>query len=214
MLFRSKKSTSTGAQISASTSATGEVLPPAETFPQATAVLAGVSPANPTDSMVAGEQAAAVADPRRMTEQSHAVMRAFGSIVTVMMHSAAHRDLTVAGIEATLAPAVATGQYIVAEATHQQNGQVRPVAYVLWGSFSSPIDRELQANPDQPFPNKPAAWLGGDVIWITDAAGDATLINKIIEQQQASTWKERTVRMRTSQGGRIAVQTLAEARRQ
>ena len=58
-------------------------------------------------------------------------MQRFGEIVSVFMRSAQHRTLTLADIERLVLPAVATGQFMLAEAEVKATGAKQPVAVVL-----------------------------------------------------------------------------------
>ena len=151
-------------------------------------------------------------DPQqKRTEQSRGVQRALGGILAVLMRSPGHRHLTVADLESIVAPAVATGQFLLAESTNDETGFTKPVAFLLWASFSAAIDARLTAAPEQPFPSKPADCKSGDIVWVVDAAGDQALIGQMIQQQKAATWKGKMVRMRVAgEGGCIAVNTLME----
>lgn len=186
MLFRSKKSS-----------------PP---VPQAAA-----RPPDPATPTAAPAAALEPAQARQRADQSHRILGALGAIATVQMHTPHLRARTMADLEAIVVPAVATGQFSIAEATHKQDGYVTPVAYLLWGSFSAEVDRELSAAPDTPFPSAPREWRGGDVVWIVEAAGDQNLVGELIRRQREGSWNGRTVRIRAAGAdGRVEVSTLSQ----
>lgn len=148
---------------------------------------------------------------KQRADQSHLILRSMGAIMTVLMRSQGHRHLTLADLSGIVVPAVASGQFTVAEASSKQTGIVTPVAFVIWGSFSAAIDAKLSAEPELAFPTQQAEWTSGDVVWIVDAAGDSSVISTMLKQQQETSWKGKTVRMRVAgEGGRIAVSTLMQ----
>lgn len=146
---------------------------------------------------------------QRRADYSHRVMQAFGAIVAVYMRSKSHREMRLADIESVVGPAVTTGQFSLAEATHKKNGLVSPVAIVLWASVSDAINRELSANPAQPPKLAVADWKSGDHIWIIEAIGEQRMLGAMLKQLQASAWKDRSVKMRAREDdGRVAVRSL------
>lgn len=146
---------------------------------------------------------------QRRADYSHGVMQAFGSIVAVYMRSKVHRALRLADIEMFVGPAVTTGQFSLAEATHKQNGLVTPVAVVLWASVSDAVDARISAAPQQPLSLVAADWKSGDTIWIVEAIGDQKMIGTMLQRLQATQWKGRTVKMRAhGEGGWVVTQVL------
>jgi hemolysin-activating ACP:hemolysin acyltransferase len=115
-----------------------------------------------------------------------------------------------ADIEAIVVPAVATGQFTIAEATHKQLGFVTPVAFLTWGSFSADIDRAIQQSPDRPFPSGIKDWRSGDYVWVVEAVGDQRLLTDMLQKQQGGAWKGKTVRMRIQGAdGKMEIRTLS-----
>lgn len=146
---------------------------------------------------------------QRRADYSHRVMQAFGAIVAVYMRSKSHREMRLADIESVVGPAVTTGQFSLAEATHKKNGLVTPVAIVLWASVSDAIDRELSTNPARPLKLAVADWKSGDHVWIIEAIGEQRMLGAMLKQLQASAWKDRDVKMRAREDdGGVAVRLL------
>jgi hemolysin-activating ACP:hemolysin acyltransferase len=151
-------------------------------------------------------------NPSNTTPQKNAqsiILNAFGSIVSVLLHSPNHRNMTVAAIEATIVPAVVTGQYSMVELTLKDKGVSKPVAFLTWGSFSDTIDSELQTSPETQFPEKPSDWKSGDIIWIVDAAGNGQYVAQMIAEQKKRAWQGKTVRIKMKNSdGTIVVRNL------
>lgn len=178
--------------------------------PRTTKASASVDAAKPTPASTSAEPATLPADEvQRRAEYSHRVMQTFGAIVAVYMRSKGHREMRLADIESVVGPAVTTGQFSLAEATHKKNGLVTPVAVVLWASVSDAVDQKLAAQPAQPLRLATTDWKSGDHIWIIEAIGEQRMLGAMLKQLQDSTWKGRGVKMRAKDGeGRIAVRLL------
>lgn len=139
---------------------------------------------------------------------SHNLMRAFGSIMTVLARSPAHRTMSLADLERIVVPAITSGQFSLAEATHRENGLVTPIAALLWANVSAEVDARLAASPDK-LDLAPRDWRSGDIVWVIEAIGDRTAVARTLERQRAGMWKDRTVRIRsTDERGVTAVRTL------
>ena len=139
---------------------------------------------------------------------SHNLMRAYGSILTVLARSAEHRSRSLAELEAVVVPAITAGQFTLAEATHRQNGLVTPIAAVLWANVSPEVDARLAVTPDKP-KLEPREWRSGDIVWIIEAVGDRTAVTQTLERQKAGMWKGRAVRIRaTDEAERVVARNL------
>ena len=66
---------------------------------------------------------------------------AFGDIMGVLMRSPPHRKLTLEVIEQFVEPALATGQFSIAEAHIKEINRSAPVSLVIWASVSPEIDQ-------------------------------------------------------------------------
>lgn len=149
---------------------------------------------------------------QRRANYSHGLVQAFGAIVAIYMKSKFHREMRLSEIENIVGPAVMSGQFSLAEATHKQHGLVTPVAAVLWAGVSDAIDARLSAQPEQPMNLTPADWKSGNTIWIVEAIGDQKVVGAMLGRLQESTWNGRTVKMRSQgEGGRIIASTLAKS---
>lgn len=139
---------------------------------------------------------------------SHNLMRAFGSIITVFARSAAHRTRPLAELEALVVPAITSGQFSLAEATHRQNGLVTPIAAVLWANVSAEVDQRLSAEPER-FHLERQEWRSGDIVWIVEAVGDKEAVARTLQRQKAGMWKDRPVKIRVRDAsGRVSIRVL------
>lgn len=197
--------------------------PPAATqAPAAVPVAAAPPPPSPEPAPAAAAPAAAGPDPapalspeeaKRRAAMSRQVSAAFGDIVSVLMRSPGFKAMPLGELEAFVVPAVATGQFSVAQAQLKANGAVAPVGVVLWASVSPEIDVRLAGAPDKPVRLQPNEWRSGDVIWIVEAAGDRRVIAAQLKRLTSAEWKGRVVKLRVrGQDGKPAVRVLeAEA---
>jgi cytolysin-activating lysine-acyltransferase len=148
----------------------------------------------------------------RVAASKHNLM-ALGEIVSIMMRTRQYRSLTLASVETLVAPAVNSGQFLVAEAQSSENGSVTPIAMVLWASVSSDVDRRLSENLEQPVSLAPNEWKTGDVPWLMAAAGDGRIVNEMIKQLQDKSLKGRPFRIRVrGKDGKDAVGTFQPQR--
>ena len=99
--------------------------------------------------------------------------------VALFLRSPAHRHYTLADLEWCLLPALARGQFLVAEA-RMPDGQAMPAALVLWARVSAEVDARLSAAPGYPIRLHPNEWQSGDVIWIVDAVGEPKAVQECV----------------------------------
>ena len=126
---------------------------------------------------------------------SKGLMAALGEVISVLMRTQQFRDLPLSKIEAVVAPAVLTGQYLVAESQANQNGIIAPLAAVLWASVSSEVDSRL-SKLDQPFRLAPDEWKSGAIPWLVLMAGDRRVMNPMLKQLHEKILRGRPLKMR------------------
>lgn len=147
-------------------------------------------------------------DIKRRAVYSHNLMRAFGSVLTVFSRSAEHRAKSLAELEAIVVPAITSGQFSLAEATHRDNGLVTPIAVVLWANVSPEVDARLAAAPEK-LTLEPRDWRSGDIVWVVETVGDKSALTQTLQRQKTGMWKERTVKIRArDEDGRLVVRML------
>jgi hemolysin-activating ACP:hemolysin acyltransferase len=114
--------------------------------------------------------------------------------VALFLRSPAHRHYTLADLEWCLLPALARGQFMVAEAK-LPDGQAVPAALVLWARVSVEVDARLSAAPRYPIRLHPNEWQSGDVIWIVDAVGEPKAAQQCIETLTMAAFHGRQFKM-------------------
>ena len=114
---------------------------------------------------------------------------AFAQIVTLMMRSQRFRHTFLAELEWLVAPAVATGQFLITEVKSAESGFPAPVAAVLWASVSEAVDARLTASGARPH-LKPGEWASGGILWLIETLGEpraaASLIKNLAEVRFAN----------------------------
>ncbi len=70
----------------------------------------------------------------------------FGEIVTLLMHSAGDKHRSLVDLEWLVVPAVARGQFALADAQSKESGAVAPVGAVLWALVSEDVDKRATGN--------------------------------------------------------------------
>jgi hemolysin-activating ACP:hemolysin acyltransferase len=140
---------------------------------------------------------------------SQRLSTAFGQVVNIMMRSPAHKHLSLADLEWAAVPAVATGQFVLAEAQSKSNGIVAPVAVVMWASVSDDVDRRLASTPEMILRLSLPEWRSGPNLWVMDAIGEPRVIGTLIDRLINAEWKGRSAKMRTrSPEGKAVIATL------
>lgn len=183
--------------------------------PETNESVAGASSPPPADSGEAGAAASdqgvspeVAAQRRKLSKELQA---AFGSIVSIMMRTPNLRQATLADVEALVVPAVATGQFAVAEAQSKENGATAPVAAVLWANVSEEVDRRLSVEGDKPVKLEPKDWKSGDIPWLVMAIGDKRFLKSMLEQVQSKTLNGRPLKTRKMSGNGQASEVSAAA---
>jgi cytolysin-activating lysine-acyltransferase len=137
-------------------------------------------------------------------------MAAFGAIVSIFMRSPAFRNLPLAELESLVVPAIATNQFLIAEAHSKENGSVTPVGAALWAEVSADVDNRLSMNLGHPLKIAPNEWKSGDIAWLIAVAGGAEVVNSILHQLRKTTFGESPLKLLArDKNGRLAVGTLS-----
>jgi hemolysin-activating ACP:hemolysin acyltransferase len=126
---------------------------------------------------------------RNRAALSKRMAAAFGDALTVLMRSPHYKHYSLADMEWLVLPAIATGQFSLADAQHKQIGISAPVALVLWASVSAEVDQRL-GDTNQPIIRlKPQDWKSGDILWIVVAEGAPGVVAKLLETLRKTTFK-------------------------
>ena len=146
---------------------------------------------------------------RKLASASKMVAAAFGEIVSLLMRTPNYKSLPLSDLEWFVVPAVASGQFSLAEAQSKTSGITQPMGVVLWARVSADVDKRLHDGLDQPIRLKPAEWTSGDIVWLIEAAGESRVIEALIKRMRETIWAGRPVRLRArDKDGKSAVGTM------
>ena len=149
---------------------------------------------------------------RKLASASKMVAAAFGEIVSLLMRTPNYKHLMLSDLEWFVVPAVASGQFSLAEAQSKSSGITQPMGVVLWARVSPEVDQRLHEALDQPVKLKPGDWTSGDILWLIEAAGEARVIEALVKRMRETVWAGKTVKLRArGQDGKAAVGTLPAA---
>jgi hemolysin-activating ACP:hemolysin acyltransferase len=138
------------------------------------------------------------AERKRRLQAARRKTSAFGQVVAVMARSNPHKQLPLAELTWLVAPAVQSGQFMMAGKRFKKNGMVVPVTALLWARVSDDVDQQL-ARTTTPMRLDPKAWTSGDHIWLIDAVGDQAMVPQMIQRLGTAAWKGKTIKIRTRQ---------------
>lgn len=152
---------------------------------------------------------------RRRAGLAKQAAAAFGELVTLLMHAPSEKGRPLSDLEWMLMPAVATGQYVIADAQSKQTGAVMPVAGVIWALVSPEIDKQLSQNLEQAPVLKRQDWRSGDIPWVIMALGDQKVLGGLIQNLANTVFKDKPAKIRArGKDGKVIVGKLdASARK-
>jgi hemolysin-activating ACP:hemolysin acyltransferase len=137
---------------------------------------------------------------------------ALGQILAVLSNVPQFQNATLGSAIALAAPAIATGQFLVAMAHSAQSGIAAPAGVALWASVSDEVDRRFSEDLDKPFSISPSEWQSGPHVWLIVTAGDPRSLNVMISNAQQSVLSGRQLKMRTTDGeGKPIIRTFTPA---
>ena len=167
----------------------------------------GTPAAAETASGVNGNKVSAE-DARKRMNASKQMAAAFGEVVSLLMRSGSDKHHSLADLEWLVVPAIARGQYALAEAQSKETGATAPVGAVLWALVSQEVDKRL-SDISAPVRLRPDEWRSGDIPWIVLATGDLKILGGLIQQLTHKAFNERAPRMRVrGADGKISVGQL------
>lgn len=142
-------------------------------------------------------------------QASHRMMLSFGAIASLLMKAERYKHYYIADLEWLVAPAVASGQYSIAEAQSKETGFAVPVACVIWASVSDEVDRRLMTEARQPLRLRADEWASGDVAWLVEAVGDPAAVGRLLEAVLKARYAETGLKaLRPGPDGKWVVQVL------
>jgi len=159
---------------------------------------AAPSPAN-KDSAHSKPIPKQVVEFKKRATKSKQLQAAFGEIVGLLMRTPQFKSLPLSSLDALVVPAIATGQFMIAEAQAKQSGFIAPVAAVLWASVSEEVDRRLSESRDAALKLAPKDWQSGDIPWLIIAAGDQRLVTALRQRLKGTVLKGRSLKSLTAQ---------------
>jgi len=131
---------------------------------------------------------------------------AFGELVTLLMRSEADRKRPIADLEWMVAPAIATGQFAIADAQSKKTGAISPVGAVLWAMVSEDVDKRLSDTSVEQAQLKPNDWRSGSEPWIVMALGDKRIVAGLIKKLSQDVFKGNAPKIRSrNTDGKIVV---------
>lgn len=133
---------------------------------------------------------------RRAAEASLRLSAAFGSIVTVLMNTQAFQATSLSELKTLVTPAIATGQFSLAQVRAKDTRETRPIGVLLWASVSEAVDRRLMAEPKAVVRLAPHEWLSGNVLWIVEGIGERSVVANLIRRQRDRDWRGRPVKIK------------------
>ena len=126
---------------------------------------------------------------------SKLVAASVGDISVVFSRSPDHKHYALADLEWMILPAVAHGQFYVAEAMNKTTGFRAPIAVVTWALVSEEVDRRLSADLSDRIRLRPDEWKSGDVAWIVELAGAPAGVRHALQWLKAGPFKDRDIKL-------------------
>jgi len=150
-------------------------------------------------AQVQGASTEPSAEVRRRAAKSKQLQASFGEIVGLLMRTPEFKGMPLSSLEVLVVPAIANGQFMIAEAQAKQSGLIAPVAAILWASVSEEVDRRLSESRDAPVKLAPKDWKSGDIPWLIIAAGDQRLIGALRQRVEKTVLKGRPLKSLAAQ---------------
>ena len=108
---------------------------------------------------------------------------------------APYKDMPLADLQWLVVPAIASGQFTLAEAQHAGNGMTAPVGVVLWARVSADVDQRLSSSTAHPVRLEPKDWTSGDILWLMEAVGEKQVVNALLTRLSETQWKGKQVKV-------------------
>jgi hemolysin-activating ACP:hemolysin acyltransferase len=135
----------------------------------------------------------------------------FGDVVALLARSPQYRHYSLGDLEWLVVPAIAYGQFRIAEGIDVKTGNRGAVAAALWASVSEEVEQRLVANLGQTPRLQPNEWRSGDRCWLMSVAGEPRAVSMLLKQLSETQFKERPLWIAARDaGGQAVVRGLAE----
>ncbi len=136
-----------------------------------------------------------------------------GRLVAMLMISPRHSKLTVHELNIFLGPALALGQFAVVGAKDVKDGPTKVAAAAWWAFVTPEVDQRLTDSRDEYLKLAPDEWNSGNIPWIVEAVGEARIVNEMLKNIAARTFKGAPAKLRAVlPDGRIAVGRMEPAK--
>ncbi|MCB1505311.1 MAG: toxin-activating lysine-acyltransferase [Hyphomicrobiaceae bacterium] len=135
------------------------------------------------------------------TQRSRTISAQLGAIVAVLMRSPDHRQIPIGDLEGLVGPALAIGQFAIAEG-RGNTGIVVPVAAITWALVSEEVDQRLSDLTNDKPRLEPKEWRSGTIPWIITAAGEMKVLNPLLKhltEKQFANFGPK-IRLRSNEG--------------
>ncbi len=157
-------------------------------------------------------QVASLEEARQRSEASQRFASAFGGIVAVMMQVPGYSQYALSDLKWLVIPALVTGQFSLAQARSKENGEIKPVAVVLWASVSDDVDRRLTADSEVAVRLQPGEWRSGPNLWIVEGIGERSIVAGQIRRLREKEWLGHAVKIKVrGQDGTPVIKLLSPA---
>ena len=124
---------------------------------------------------------------------------AFGEIMSLLMQSPRHQNVSIGSVARKMVPAFLTQQYVIAKAKPDDaKGPPAPVGFAFWAAVSDEVDRKLVQELDKPLELSAEDWTGGDNIWLLDMVAPSAIGPSIIKEIQAKVGTGKPIKMRVA----------------
>lgn len=134
----------------------------------------------------------------------------FGNIVTILMQSAAHQQITLKELHERVVPPFLYNQYRLAEAHKEGSGQTIPVGVIIWAAVADEIHTHLLDESKTDYSLKNEEWKSGDNYWIIDAVGPQRFLTPLLTGLREKEFSGKTVYYRASVKDGIEVRSFKE----
>lgn len=128
---------------------------------------------------------AALVDPedvRRRNEAAQRTAAVLGNIVSVMMQTPGFAGCSVGDLRWLVLPAIATGQYSLAQGRVKSTGEFKTIGVLLWACVSDAVDERLSTDPETTIRLSPDEWRSGNNLWVVEGIGERGIIAQQIRQ--------------------------------
>ncbi len=147
----------------------------------------------------------------RQAMQSKLLAANFGNIVSLLMQSPIHKDLSLEELSTVMVPAMLSNQFAIAEVRGKTNGYTKPTGLAFWAKVSEDVDRRLIKNPEKQIRLAANEWQSGEIFWLIELFGEKTFVSSLQRNLKEKVFRDHPVKFRTLDGsGKIIIRTLED----